>query len=376
MSKIEDVKNKFLSLYGQSEICLSASGRANIIGEHTDYYGGLVFPFAIDKAIHFSANKSSKKLNIYSVDYDEYYDENNNKAGSWHTFINKALSLLKSKYSIENGCNIAFGGDLPIGAGVSSSSALCCGFLEVIDRLNDLQITPIDKVNLAGQIEHGVGVKGGNMDQYAILFGAANAALLLDCTTMNHKNISLPDSWQFLMLHSGVKHNLVLTAYNERRLQGESALAILKTQHTQIKNMRDVSKENLIQSINTLSEVEYDRVLHVIEENNRVMDFIAAAQDEDVTLCGELLNASHESLRDLYDVSCDELDYLQSLAADTNFILGARMMGGGFGGCTINLVEVINQEELAAIKNKFKSKYGYEPLSFVVAPSQGIVVHE
>jgi galactokinase len=371
------VKDKFHNIHGKDIGCIvTANGRANIIGEHTDYHYGYVFPFAIDSGIVFCGSKS-ESLSIYSLNFDAFFIKSQeHPKGSWQSYVSNALTFIEKKYGIDIMVNLVFGGNLPIGAGVSSSSALCCGLIEVINNLYGLGIDQIDKVNLASEIEHGTGVTGGKMDQYTILFAKENSALILDCRDLSHENIAVPQEWSFVLINSGVKHNLAHTAYNDRRKDGERALALLKTELPHITSLRDLSMDELEQFKGMLSIKEYNRAFHVLNENKRVMAFKAAMMNEDFETCGQLLNQSHESLRDLYDVSCDELDTLQSLACQTSFISGSRMMGGGFGGCTINLVKSIDESALSDMIKKFNVKYGYTPEVYNIKPATGLKVHE
>ncbi len=371
------IKNKFQSIYGFAPDCtVTANGRANIIGEHTDYHYGFVFPFAIDKGIVLCGSKS-EGLKIYSVNYNSYYilDEKFS-IGSWQSYIGNAIAFMEEKYGLKIKLDLVFGGNLPIGAGLSSSSALCCGFIELVCQLYNIPMTPLEKVNLASQIEHGSGVIGGKMDQYTILFGRENLALILDCRTMTHEEVAVPKDWSFLLINSGVKHNLAHTEYNDRRRDGEEALAMLRQQLTHLTSLRDLKAEELEAYKPWLSAQQYNRAYHVINENLRVIQFKNAMLNEDLESCGSLLNDSHTSLRDLYEVSCDELNTLQSLATQTSFIAGSRMMGGGFGGCTINLVKQIDHEGLTEMLLNFNKTYGYTPETYTIKPASGLKIYE
>jgi galactokinase len=208
------VRDKFFSLFKSLEINITASGRANIIGEHTDYYGGYVLPFAIDKGIHFCASKSQNKDQIFSVDFQEMYQlEDKISTGSWKSYVASCIKEMKSEYEVGN-IHLVFGGNIPIGAGLSSSSSLVCGIIEVYNHLFQLNISDIDKVNLASKVEHGAGVQGGKMDQYAIFFGKYKNALLLDCQSLINEPIPFDSSCSFLLINSMVKHNLVHTEKN------------------------------------------------------------------------------------------------------------------------------------------------------------------
>ncbi len=374
---VSEIKDKFSSLFGAEPIfTLSANGRANIIGEHTDYHYGYVFPFSIDKGIVFCGRKSNT-LRIFSANFNSFYTLGEvYQKGSWQSYINNGIGFIEAKFNIDISIDLVFGGNLPIGAGVSSSSALCCGLIEMVNQLYDLQIPQIEKVNLASQIEHGTGVIGGKMDQYTIFFGKENRALIMDCRDLSHEDIAVPIQWSFLLINSGVKHNLAHTEYNDRRKDGESALAILQQKLPHLNSLRDLKIDELDTHKDMLSVKQYNRTMHVLNENNRVLMFKNAMLNEDIQTCGNLLNDSHQSLRELYEVSCDELDTLQSLAMQSSFIAGSRMMGGGFGGCTINLITKIDDNEIDDILLKFKNIYGYYPEVYAVKPSSGIIINE
>ncbi len=375
MQTKESVYQKFVSTFGQQpSIFVAANGRANIIGEHTDYHYGFVFPFAIDKGIFMCASKSDI-TKIISCDYGDDFEKTDIQKGSWQSYLSNAIGFIEARFDINIKLQLAFGGDLPIGSGVSSSSALCCGFIELINQLYDLNIPQIDKVNLASQIEHGTGVIGGKMDQYTILFGQENKAMILDCRDLSHTEASVPEDWKFLLINSGVKHNLATTAYNDRRKDGEEALAIMQKTVHHLTSLRDLDNTILEQHKSVLTSQQYNRAFHVIHENERVWNFKKEMDLGNYEACGSLLNASHESLRDLYDVSCEELDLLQSLAVKSNFIAGSRMMGGGFGGCTINLIKNIDVNEMEYLQQEFENKFGYRPEFFEVKPAKGLSFH-
>lgn len=377
MHRAPAVFEYFSSHFGRPTVFVSAAGRANVIGEHTDYHEGFVMPFAIDKGIHFCAGPSeSKEGKILSLDFDESYVYDAPPAkGSWQLYVHGLIQDIKKKYQITQIPNIVFGGDLPMGAGVSSSSALCCGLIETFDQYYHLGLSPLDKVLWASAIEHGTGVRGGKMDQYAICNGQTGSAMLLDCRTMLHKIIALPESWQFLLINTGVKHNLAFTAYNERRAEAESALELLKVQFPQLKTLRDAEVSQIEQVLEKGSKA-YNRAMHVVTENKRVLAFELSATIGDIRSAGRLLDQSHQGLRDLYEVSCPELDYLQELASKTSSIFGSRMMGGGFGGCTLHLIQEWNEEEIKGIQLAYEKKFGHFPASFVVHPAQGLIRHE
>jgi galactokinase len=375
---LKTVANKYTELYGgQPYILLTSNGRANIIGEHTDYYLGYVFPFAIDKGIAFAAAKSDVN-EIFSLDFDGQYNHvANHENGTWESYIYNTLILLNERLNIDIKLKMTFGGNLPIGAGVSSSSSLCCGLIEIVSRLYNVELDMLTKIKLAQMVEHGVGVNGGLMDQYSIFNGHDNSALLMDCRTLTHESIEVPKDWVFMLINSGVKHNLVNTEYNIRRAQGESGVAKISKDHPEIKVASDLPLDLLESYQDKLETKEYNRLIHLVHENTRVHDLKKSLLENDITRAGQLINESHHSLRDLYEVSCEELDLLQSLAEQSEMIAGSRMMGGGFGGCTINLVnQELSPKAMEKFLQPFQEKYGYTPNYFYVRPATGIVVHE
>lgn len=377
MHRAPAVFDYYSSRYGRPTVFISAAGRANIIGEHTDYHEGYVMPFAIDTGIHFCAGPcEDRESTITSLDFAETYHHQSTPAkGSWQLYVHGLLQDLKTKYKIEKLPNIVFGGDLPMGAGVSSSSALCCGLIETFDAYYQLGLSSMDKVLWASEIEHGTGVRGGKMDQYAICHGQVGTAMLLDCRSMQHKLISLPDSWQFLLINTGVKHNLAFTAYNERRAEAEFALNLLQQKFPHLKTLRDADATQIDQCLEKGSK-HYNRAMHVVAENKRVLAFELSATLGDIRSAGRLMDQSHSSLRDLYEVSCPELDYLQVLAAKSTSVYGSRMMGGGFGGCTIHLIQELDEAEIKGIQTAYEKKFGHFPASFVVHPAQGLIRHD
>ncbi|MBK8698675.1 MAG: galactokinase [Saprospiraceae bacterium] len=377
MVTAENLREKYISLLGSPSHALSASGRANIIGEHTDYHEGFVMPFAIDGAIHFYAAINQKNtFDCYSFEFDEWYHTDDHASpGSWQIFVHVLLITLKERFDVDPKLSIAFGGNLPMGAGVSSSSALCCGLIELIDKIYALNLSTLEKVLWSSAIEHGTGVQGGLMDQYAIYHGKPYVAMLLDCRTMTHEDLLLPEGWKFMLLHSGVKHNLALTAYNQRRKESEHALSILSPAYAGVTTLRDVTMDQLMTHFEP-DDIVFRRVRHVIEENARVHALKKCLLNNEMEAAGRLLNESHSSLRDLYEVSCAELDFLQHAALNSDFILGSRMMGGGFGGCTLNLYRDLDETGLMQIKQDFLGEFGHTPEHYFIYPSQGITFHE
>ena len=372
------LKEKFKNTFGPPEITVFAPGRANIIGEHTDYNDGFVLPFAINQGVWFFARANeSNIIQIIAFDTDEKTTieagkEDTPKYG-WEKFFRQVLRA--SPGAPSKGADIVFGGNLPIGAGISSSSAITCGFLTVIDRMNKLNLSPDQLVNTAVLAERGSGVRGGIMDQYTIINGLKNKAILLDCKTNSHHFIDLDlGQHRLYLINTRVKHNLINTDYNNRRAQCEEAVAMLNKNYKHLTSLRDVNIEELNQLEKLLPDILFNRASFVIQENQRVLDAVNAIKLKNYSKLGELLYASHDGLSQMYDVSCDELDWLVNFTLDQDNFLGARMMGGGFGGCTINLTSnEPNDDVMEEMASKYLKRFGIKPEIIAITPEDGIL---
>lgn len=364
----KNVKNIFLEKYGIPELEVIVPGRANIIGEHTDYNLGYVLPFAINKKFWFYASKSDSKNNIFSINLNEYYDPEKAKIGSWHFFIKSILEYFKYiSISLPN-LNIVFGGNIPIGAGVSSSSALCCGMVEIIDILFKLKLKTIEKIKIASEIEHGSGVEGGLMDQTAIYMGKKDKAIFLDCKTNFIEYIKIPKSWNFVLINSNVNHNLVDTEYNDRKHNCNEVINSFN--RTKIKSIRDISIPQLNQIRNKITIDSYQKVKYVIEENLRVLLIKKYIEKRDIENVGTILNQSHKGLKDMYKVSCKELDFIVAYNEKNKNVFGSRMMGGGFGGCVIALVK--EKDDFENLKEKYYLKFQRDISLINIGPEKGL----
>lgn len=379
MDAINAVHSYFKQHFNGDPIILGASGRANMIGEHTDYNEGYVFPFAIAQKIYFAAAESNDgSFHVHSLDFnDQYYESKSYEKGSWQFFFSQCVDTLESRFGRLKPLNICFGGDLPIGAGISSSSSLCCAMVELFSHFNGLPLSTLDKVNIASAIEVGSGVKGGKMDQYSIFFGQDHASLLLDCRSLTHTEVTVPDDWSFFLIHSGVKHNLVHTDYNLRREQCESVVEKLRPDFPHLRSLRDVNLDMLLEFDHLFTPTEMKRASFVLEENNRVFAFRDAIDQKNITLAGKLLNDSHNGLSHKFEVSCDELDHVHILGNNTNMLAGNRMMGGGFGGCTINLCSADLDVEafLPQILEDYSKKWGIAARYIPIKACKGLVYY-
>ena len=377
---IEYVRSQFKKHFNGAEGSVYASpGRINLIGEHTDYNGGFVFPGAIDKGMIAEIKFNGlDKIRAYSIDLKDYVEfglnEEDAPAAHWAKYIfGVCREMIKRGAKIQ--CfDTAFAGDVPLGAGMSSSAALESTYAFA---LNDMCNCGIDKFELArvGQsTEHNYcGVNCGIMDQFASIFGKAGSLIRLDCRSMEYKYYPFnPKGYKVVLLDTVVKHELASSAYNQRRLSCEAAAAaIRKNGNPEVEFLRDATMDMLNAVKAEISEEDYMRAEYVIGEVQRVLDVCDALERDDYETVGDRMYATHYGMSKLYEVSCEELDFLND-CAKKNGVTGSRVMGGGFGGCTINLVkEELYDAFLADAKKTFKAKYGHEPKVYDVVISDG-----
>lgn len=373
----EIILQTFTEKFGSPDTVIFAPGRANIIGEHTDYNEGFVLPFAIGQGVWFYAKANiSSHFNIVAFDTNEetkLIQDNSVLKYGWEKYFRQVLTAF-SQYNI-TGADIVFGGNLSIGAGISSSSAITCGFVALLNQLNDLHLTADDLVNKSVEAERGYGVRGGIMDQYSIFNGKKNKAILIDCRTNSHQYVDIKmGDHQFYLINTNVKHNLIHTDYNNRRAECEQAVSLIAQNYRQISALRDLTISDLPQIRLMLDDTLFNRVSFVVQENRRVKQTIQALADKNYEAVGELLYASHDGLTQMYQVSCEELDWLVDYTFDDEQFLGARMMGGGFGGCTINLTTgILDHNTISDIEKKYKDRFGINPDIMMVQCENGIL---
>jgi len=372
ISKIKSDHRKFFS---EACIMVKAPGRANIIGEHTDYNHGLVLPFAINQGIYFIVSKNQKaKLRITAHDINENYESAINpleyRTEGWTRYFNNALVALD--INLDSGIDVTFGGDLPSGAGVSSSSAITCGFMFAVNHLFRLGHDTRTLILLASQAENGIGLNGGTMDQTSIFRGLQNTALLIDYyhNTITPVELNLGE-YQFYLFESGQQHNLVDTAYNKRRATCEEALKLVQAKYPLVDTMRQMSL-NHVNEVLTISTMK-KRCAHVINENERVRKAQTAIASSDFVQLGNIMLQTHKSLSQSYEVSTKEIDFLVARSQQIKNVLGSRIMGGGFGGCTINLVrDGLTETELQELAMHYKAETGMVMKWHKITPSNGV----
>lgn len=361
---VKKVKRSFEVQFKTKPLIVFSPGRINLIGEHTDYNDGFSFPAAINKGIALAISKSALNVSrVYAINKEEIYEFTTENIkplldGGWKNYVLGVVAELQNLGKKLGNFNSVFAGNIPGGAGMSSSAALENSFVYGLNDLFELGLTKNEMILVSQKAEHNfAGVKCGIMDQYASMFGVKKSALLLDCRTIESKPYKIDfKEYKLMLINTNVKHDLSESAYNDRREVCEKISSLL-----QISALRDASIEDLDELIGKISDEEYQKVLYIINENNRVKQFSEAINKNDIAALGDLLYQSHEGLSTKYKVSCEELDFLVDSAKECPNILGARMMGGGFGGCTINLVKkhefkVFKKDISRKFRNKFKKE--------------------
>lgn len=377
---IEHVRSRFIKHFdGSTGFVYTSPGRINLIGEHTDYNGGFVFPGAVDKGMIAELKPNgTDKVKAYSIDLKDYVEfglnEEDAPRTSWARYIfGVCREMIKRGVEVK-GFNTAFAGDVPLGAGMSSSAALESTYAYA---LNDLfGENKIDKFELAkvGQAtEHNYcGVKCGIMDQFASVFGRKGSLIRLDCRSLEYEYFPFdPQGYRLVLVDSVVKHELASSAYNKRRQSCENVVATIKKSHPNVESLRDCSVE-MLQSVKTeVNEEDYMRAEYVIAEIQRVLDVCNALVKGDYETVGQKMYETHHGMSKLYEVSCEELDFLNDIAFDCG-VTGSRVMGGGFGGCTINLVKnELYETFITTAKERFFAKFGRMPKIYDVVIGDG-----
>lgn len=352
----------------------ASAGRINLIGEHTDYNGGFVFPGAIDKVIMAAiAPNKTDKVNVYSIDIKEEVtfglNEEDAPTQSWARYIFGVCREIIKRGGIVKGFNAVFAGNVPLGAGLSSSAALeSCFAFALNDMFNDNKIDKFELAKIGQSTEHNYcGVNCGIMDQFASVMGEKGKLMRLDCRSLDYEYFPFnPEDYELVLVDSRVKHELADSPYNKRRQSCERV-----AKHLGVETLRDADHDMLDAAKGDLSEEDYKRAKYVIEEKDRVLAVCDALNKGDYETVGKKMYETHEGLSKDYEVSCEELDYLNDVAKECG-VTGSRIMGGGFGGCTINLVKKdLKDKFIETAVAKFKEKYGHEPQIYPVVISEG-----
>ncbi|MDY6821632.1 MAG: galactokinase [Deferribacterota bacterium] len=375
---------KFNQIFSKKNnyIYASSPGRVNLIGEHTDYHKGFVLPFAVSLYVDVLATINNEPIfNIYSANYNETFtfrlSEPMKISTNWSSRAEGIIrDILKNKTNTK-GANIVIDGDLPVGKGLSSSAASMAAIGAAIAKINGIYLKQLEFAQILQNAEHIYGgVKCGLMDQLSILFGKENNALLIDCLDNNINFVKIPDNIEFVLIDSGVKHELADSEYNKRQKECNKIIDIVKKVEPNIESFRDISLINIGKVLTQLDSKLFRRIQHVLTENERVLKLKSAFEHNKKKDFSKLLLESHLSLKYNYEVSCYELDTLVENAYKSKHLIGARMTGGGFGGCTINIVKKNKSSELInELQNHIFNFEINKPLwTKVVRPVQGLTV--
>ncbi len=372
------MKEKIIALFkkrfGAEPVMYASAGRINLIGEHTDYNGGFVFPGAIDKCIMAGIKENgTDKVRVYSADLDAYTEfglnEEDKPGEQWACYVFGVCRETIKRGGTVRGFDAVFAGNVPLGAGLSSSAALeSCFAFALNDMFNDNKIDKFELAKIGQSTEHNYcGVNCGIMDQFASVFGKKDHLMRLDCRSLEYKYYPFDaKGYKLVLLDSRVKHELVDSPYNKRRESCERVAATLG-----VETLRDASMEMLEAARDKISDEDYKRAVYVIGEKQRVLDVCDALERGDFETVGRCMYETHQGLSKDYEVSCVELDYLNDIARECG-VTGSRIMGGGFGGCTINLVkDELHDKFIATACEKFNEKYGHEPRVYEVIISDG-----
>jgi galactokinase len=370
------LKEKFLVLFGEGAAVYASPGRVNLIGEHTDYNGGFVLPGAIDKEIVTAIKlNGTDTVRVFAFDLNDSceFKLSDKPAKQWACYIYGVIAEISKRGLQVGGFDCVFGGDVPLGAGLSSSAALESVFGFAMNDLFKLGLTKFDLAKIGQAAEHNaVGVRCGIMDQFASVFGEEGKLIRLDCRSLEYELVPFnPIGYRVVLLDTKVKHSLASSEYNIRRAECEAGVAVVKAKYPKVELLRDVTMDMLDEFKAELPESTYRRCSYVIEENQRLLDACDALKKGDYQTFGARMYGSHEGLSKKYNVSCEELDFLVEVARRKG-ALGARMMGGGFGGCTINLIkDDLYEAFISEVRKVYNEAFGKEPNVYEVHIKQG-----
>jgi galactokinase len=376
---VEEVRSQFQSQFGGSpDVVVAAPGRVNLIGEHIDYCDGFVLPMAIDRYTVVAAKKidsdAAAVAEVYSIDMDDTLNVPLDKIeksdrGFWGNYVTGVLAGMAEQGLEIPSLQAVTRSNVPIGGGLSSSASLEVAVATMVEAITEASVDPVDKGLVCQKAEHEfVGVPCGIMDQFASVLCQKDHVLLLDCKDQSFEQIPFtnPDV-AVLIINSSVKHELSGGEYAQRRSSCEKAARVLE-----VDSFRDLTMEQVEAKRNSMDPVVFKRAKHVVGEIARTTDAAAALKADDWDKVGELMYASHRSLRDDFEVSCKELDVLVDLASKHEGVIGSRMTGGGFGGCTVTLVASEKADAVAdSICKQYEQATGVTPTAFVTRPSQG-----
>jgi galactokinase len=374
------ISQLFRDRFKRSPLLFQAPGRVNLIGEHTDYNEGFVMPAAVDKYMIFAiAANDNDRCNIYANDFQEgvtFSLQDLNPGETWVNYLMGVLEGFTRKGLPVKGVDCIFESNIPSGAGLSSSAALCCGFAFALNEIFKCGLSRLELAKIAQYSEHEfAGVNCGLMDQYASLFGKEGSALLLDCRSLTHKYLPFKfDEVEILLIDSKVKHSLASSAYNDRRASCEEGVKVLQQRYPQIKSLRDADMKSLEFVKQFLDEDTFVKCRFVVQEIDRAQRAAKLLQTNDLKNFGQLMYETHWGLSKDYNVSCPESDLLVSIAIENpEYVFGARQTGGGFGGCTIALVKKKSVKEFSEkVRKKYVATFKKEPDFYSINLAYGV----
>lgn len=362
------------------DIKIASPGRINFIGEHTDYNNGFVLPTAIDKKIYFKfrKNNSTSTASIFSENFNKKFTVNlfnvQPSKNHWENYILGVLFEIQQITGNVKGFDCVFKSDIPIGSGISSSAALECGFAFGLNELFQLNLSKKAIIELSQRAEHNfVGTKCGIMDQFASVMSKKDNLILLDCESLDYQYVPIKiKPYKILLLNTNVSHSLASSEYNTRRIECETGVEIMRKHNQSVTALRNATIDLLNEIKLEISPKIYNRCKYVIEENSRVLQAVELLKTDNLNDFGALMYDTHFGLQNLYEVSCPELDFLVDFTKNNSAIIGARMMGGGFGGCTINLIHAnaINNF-VVEVSQAYYKKFNIELTAFEALPSEG-----
>lgn len=375
----QEIKKEFKARFDSEPLMVCAPGRINIIGEHTDYNMGFVLPAAIDKHIIFAVSKNgTSQHRFFSYDLKDEADISAESIKptekQWANYLLGVIAQIQKTGKKVEGVDCVFGGDIPLGAGLSSSAALETGFAFALNEIFDYGFSKMELVRMSQIAEHEyAGVKCGIMDQFASVFGKKDHVIRLDCRSLEFKHFPLKlDDYIVLLCDTQVKHTLASSEYNTRRQECETGVEILQKYDSSIESLRDVSIELLSKHQDEFDPVVFKRCRFVVGEVDRLIEACDEMEKGNVKRVGQLMYETHTGLRDDYAVSCKELDILVDIAEKSNVVIGSRMMGGGFGGCTINIVHKDHEKEFTSkASEEYKKQTGIDLKIYKVSVEEG-----
>jgi galactokinase len=374
------IRDEFILRFGNTPVVVRSPGRINLIGEHTDYNDGFVLPGAIDKAVYVAIQKkSTNSIRLFASEYDDEVevsvaDVRPSQKKPWTNYILGVVDQLVKDENKLSGFDLVIQGDIPLGAGLSSSAAVECATAFALNEIFNLELSRLDLVKISQKAEHEfAGVKCGIMDQFASMFGKKDHVIKLDCRSLEYEYVPVKLQGHSLVLFdTQVKHTLASSAYNTRRAECEAAVSLINMEQPQVISLRDATLDMVKQYVKPAGANLYNRAHYVVSEIIRVGEACDDLARHDLFSVGKKMFATHEGLSRQYEVSCAELDFLVDWVKENPSVLGARMMGGGFGGCTLNLIA---DEKIStvvdAVSRAYRNQFNIELKSYVVCLEDG-----